>query len=294
MPSTPPRLGDAGRRTLGAFLRSRRERLSPAAVGLGETARRRTPGLRREEVAALSGVSLSWLAWLEQGRDINVSRQVLGSLARTLRLSPDEQRHLYRLAGELPPRTEDTASCPALDENLLTMVNALDPNPACVLDQHWDILAWNRAEQGLYSACAALPPARRNMLWLVFGWPPARTLMLDWEEQAPRILAQFRVAADEHPDDPRFAEILAELRAAAPDFPHWWDRHDVVGYQVVLKGYQHPRAGRLLLRQSKLLAAEDSRIHLVARFPADEVTAARLPLLLDGTPADPPAGCDRH
>ncbi|MFE2379750.1 helix-turn-helix transcriptional regulator [Streptomyces sp. NPDC059398] len=281
MPATPPDSDGAGRSSLGAFIRSRRERLSPADAGVADTARRRTPGLRREEVAVLSGVSLSWYTWLEQGRDIKVSRQVLGSLARALRLSVMEEQHLYRLAGELPPAAESGRACPVAAGHLQAVLDALNPNPSFLLDQHWDILGWNRAETGLFTDFSELPEARRNMLWMIFGWGPARELMTDWEQQATLVLAQFRMTADEHPADPRFGEITAELRSASPEFARYWERHEVAGYQPVLKRFQHPRAGALSLRQSKLIAADDPRIHLVTRLPVDPQSAARLPLLLD-------------
>ncbi|MBX7550342.1 helix-turn-helix transcriptional regulator [Streptomyces sp. tea 10] len=264
--------GDTGRRTLGAFVRSRRERLSPDEVGISDFSRRRTPGLRREEVASLAGVSLSWYTWLEQGRDIKVSRQVLASLARALRLSAPEIRHLYRLSDELPPDLGEVRGCPVRDEQLEAMLDALQPNPAVLLDHHWDVVAWNRAEAALFTDFGALPAARRNMLWVIFGWPPARSLMTDWEAQATQVLAQFRMRADEEPADPRYAAVVADLLAHTPDFARHWQRHDVADYRTVHKHFAHPRAGRLTLRQSKLIAADDPRIHLLARFPADEAT----------------------
>ncbi|WP_406142333.1 helix-turn-helix transcriptional regulator [Streptomyces sp. NBC_01089] len=199
-------------------MRSRRERLSPAVAGIADTARRRTPGLRREEVAVISGVNVSWYTWLEQGHDIRVSRQVLRSPARALRLSATEEEHLFRLAGELPPRAGTGGACPVAAGHLQAVLDALDPNPSFLLDQHWDILGWNRAEAGLFTDFAQLPDARRNTLWILFGWAPARTLMPDWEQQATRVPAQFRMAADEHPADPRFGEITAELRRTVTDF----------------------------------------------------------------------------
>ncbi|WP_424890361.1 helix-turn-helix transcriptional regulator [Streptomyces sp. XH2] len=275
------RSSDSGRRTLGAFVRSRRERLSPEDVGIPDSSRRRTPGLRREEVAALSGVSLSWYTWLEQGRDIKVSRQVLASLSRALKLSAPEIRHLYRLGDELPPDLGKAHSCPGADDRLDAMLQALEPNPAVLLDHHWDVLAWNRAEAGLFTDFGALPVERRNTLWVIFGWEPARSLMTDWEAQAGQVLAQFRMRADEQFGDARFTEIVADLLAHAPDFARFWQRHEVADYRAVHKHFTHPRAGRLALRQSKLIAADDPRIHLLARFPADERTKDALPLLVE-------------
>ncbi|GAA1986998.1 helix-turn-helix transcriptional regulator [Catenulispora subtropica] len=272
---------EAGRRALGRFIRSRRERLSPADAGIPNAARRRTPGLRREEVAAISGISQSWYTWLEQGRDIKVSRQILSALAHTLQLSDTERRHLFRLAGELPPAEEESGTCPRPDEQLLNMLDALDPNPAFLLDQHWDLLGWNTAEAALIPGYDDLPPARRNMLWLLFGWPPAREVMVDWDRQASPVLAQFRMVAEEHPHDPRYAEIVEDLHRHVPDFSTWWERHEVADYRTVVKRYDHPLAGPMTLRQSKMTVADDPRIHLVARLPADPASAARLVALRD-------------
>jgi len=242
--------------------------------------RRRTPGLRREEVAALSGVSLSWYTWLEQGRDIRVSRQVLGSLARALRLSAAEQEHLYRLADELLPAPEEGPPPVEPGGHLRDVLDALSPNPAVLLDRHWDIVDWNRAEAALFTDFETLEPWQRNTLWLIFGWPPAHKLLVDWEQQATLVLAQFRKAADEHPSDPRFAEIVADLHRDVPDFDLWWDRHDVATFQAVRKQYLHPRVGPLALRQTKLLAADNVELHIVVRLPVDEATEQRLPELL--------------
>jgi transcriptional regulator with XRE-family HTH domain len=272
---------DAGRRALGAFIRSRRERLSPASAGIHNPSRRRTPGLRREEVAAISGVSQSWYTWLEQGRDIKVSRQILSALAHALQLSEPEQQHLFRLAGELPPAKDESGTCPQPDQQLQSMLDALDPNPAFLLDQHWDILGWNSSEAALLTDYSELPAARRNMLWLLFGWPPARELMVDWDRQASPVLAQFRMVAEEHPHDRRFAEIVEELHRHVADFPTWWGRHEVADYRTVVKRYDHPSAGPITLRQSKLIIADDPRIHLVARLPADTDSAARILTLRD-------------
>jgi transcriptional regulator with XRE-family HTH domain len=290
---------DAQRRAaLGAFLRSRRERLTPADVGLADgfrpstspaptasatpatpatpATRRRTPGLRREEVALLSGVSVSWYSWLEQGRPIAASRQVLDALAATLRLTAAERRHVFELAGEAANAATAQApaadGCPAVGEHLRATVAALSPVPACLLDLHWDILVYNDAEASLYGGLDHLPPTRRNMIWLYFGWPGMRGLLKDFEAEAWAVLAQFRASADRHVGDPRFAEILADVTDADPDFPRRWERHDVAAFSPALKRFVHPEHGPLTFRQTKLLAAENPELHLLARHPADPST----------------------
>ncbi|GAA4829421.1 helix-turn-helix transcriptional regulator [Saccharopolyspora rosea] len=263
---------EAARRALGRFLRTRRERLTPEAVGLPRVGRRRTRGLRREEVAELSGVSVSWYTWLEQGRDINVSRQVLGAVAAALAMSASERRHLYLLAGELPPE-----SGPARElGHLRDVVARLWPQPSCLRDAHWDLLDWNPAEAALFTDFAALPPHRRNMLWLMFGWRPMRRLLVDWEVHARHLLAQFHALADRKPTDTRFAEVVAGLRETDADFRCWWERYDVAAFEPVHREYRHPRVGALRLRTTKLLAAEDVDVQIITRAPADAESADRM------------------
>ena len=285
---------DAQRRSaLGAFLRSRRERLTPEEVGLTDglapgltgapkpTPRRRTPGLRREEVALLSGVSVSWYSWLEQGRPIAASRQVLDALAATLRLTAAERRHVFELAGEAATPVQPAADgCPPVGEHLRATVAALATVPACILDQHWDLLAYNDAEAALYDGLDHLPPARRNMIWLYFAWPGMRAILKDYKTEAWSVLAQFRASADRSAGDPRFAEILADVTAANPDFPSLWARHDIAAFTPALKRFTLPRHGPLTFRQTKLIAAENPDLHLLARHPADPSTRQAMDVIV--------------
>ena len=275
------------RAALGGFLRSRRERLTPGDVGLTGGPRRRTPGLRREEVALLAGVSVSWYSWLEQGRPITASAQVLDALTTALRMTGAERRHVFELAGETdsgpPPAAE---GCPAVGDHLRATVTALAPNPACLLDRHWDILAHNPAEAALYGGLDQLSAKRRNMIWLYFGWQPMRTILKNWETESWAILAQFRASADRHPTDPRFAEIVDDVAGVDPGFSARWARHDVAGFNPALKRFDHPRLGLLTFRQAKLIAAEDPELHLVARYPADPATRRALEAAAAQDPAE--------
>lgn len=265
------------RAVLGAFLRSRRERLIPEEVGLSGGPRRRTPGLRREEVALLSGVSVSWYSWLEQGRPIAASRQVLDALATTLRLTAAERRHVFQLAGETDEAAVQVGDgCPAVGDHLRATVVALSPNPAIVLDRHWDVLLCNEAETALYDGFATLPAERRNLIWLYFAWPPMREIVRSWDTESGAILAQFRASADRHPADPRFAEIVADVSGADPEFATRWERHDIASFTPALKRFDHPKLGFLTFRQAKLIAAEDPELHLVVRHPADPSTRETL------------------
>ncbi|WP_328306822.1 helix-turn-helix transcriptional regulator [Streptomyces sp. NBC_00442] len=276
------------RAALGAFLRSRRERLTPGDVGLTGGVRRRTPGLRREEVALLSGVSVSWYSWLEQGRPIAASRQVLDALATTLRLTRAERRHVFDLAGESDIDPHAAADgCPAVGDHLRATVAALAPHPACLLDRHWDVLAHNEAEAAIYGGLDQLPVERRNMIWLFYGWRPMRTVLKNWETESWAVLAQFRASADRHPGDPRFDEIVDDVAGVDPEFRARWERHDVAGFTPALKRFDHPRLGLLTFRQAKLTAAEEPGLHLIVRHPADPATRRALDAQAAPSPVQP-------
>ncbi|WP_051798268.1 helix-turn-helix transcriptional regulator [Streptomyces sp. NRRL S-337] len=273
------------RRVLAEFLRSRRERVPPADAGLPAGPRRRTPGLRREEVAVLSGVSVTWYTWLEQARDISVSRQVLHSLARALRLSAAETRHLFALAGQpLPEPAGDHPGGPELQR----LVDALDPHPAYLLAPNWDLLAWNRAEAGLIGDPAHWDAAERNLLRLVFTRPGIRTLLTDWDGQARALLEQYRASADRHPGDPEFRRLTGELRARSEEFRAWWATHDVADFRPARREFDHPSLGRLTFDYVKLAAVDAPGVTLVSCLPADAATAARLPELAALSPAGDP------
>src|SRR5215470_5346896 len=194
-------------RELGDLLRSRRDRLQPADVGLPSGHRRRTRGLRREEVAHLAGVSTTYYTFLEQARDLRPSWEVLEAIARALRLTPADRAHLHTLGSGSPkptPRPVTERLPPAVSD----LVDRLDPYPTYVTGRYWDVLASNRAARLLWPDWPTLPRADRNMLWWIFTDPSARSLLVDWEAEAMALLARFRAAADRYPDDPSFASLV--------------------------------------------------------------------------------------
>jgi transcriptional regulator with XRE-family HTH domain len=232
----------SSRRELADFLRTRRERIQPADVGLPPTSRRRTPGLRREELAMLAGMSATWYTYLEQARDVRVSEQVLESLARALSLDNNERTHLYVLAhGSTPPNR--TAPREELDPKVARLLEILEPNPAYVTGAHYDLLSWNPAAAALFTGFDELPDGRRNLAWWIFTHPAARKILLDWESEAQALLARFRAAAGRHPDDPRFAGLTEDLASASPEFAAWWRRHDVLASSSGSKRLRDPRRG---------------------------------------------------
>ncbi|MFG2222333.1 helix-turn-helix transcriptional regulator [Streptomyces sp. NPDC048644] len=280
------------RRVLAEFLRTRRERVGPGDAGLPAGPRRRTPGLRREEVALLSGVSVTWYTWLEQARDITVSGQVLHSLAGALRLSPAETRHLFTLAGQtLPPSAPGRSGGRALQR----LVDALDPHPAYLLAPNWDLLAWNRSEAGLIGDPSDGGLSERNLLRLVFTQPRIRTLLVDWPGQARALLEQYRASADLHVGDPEFARLTAGLCAQSAEFRDWWDTHDVADFHPSRRVFDHPRLGRLTFDYVKLAAVDAPGVTMVSCLPADGETAGKLPDLsacATGSAAPPRSRCE--
>src|ERR1700733_3903310 len=201
------------RRELGAFLRDRRERIAPQQVGLTPMGRRRTPGLRREELAQLAGVGVTWYTWLEQGRDINVSPQVLEAVCRTLMLDPHERSHVMTLAGFGEHRL--AKECQAISPAVQAMLDALVPVPALVQNARFDVLAYNGVYGRLFGDLDAMPLEDRNTLWLAFTHPAWRSGMVEWEHMAHRLVAQYRLAVADHGGEPAWRGGGGPARAPA-------------------------------------------------------------------------------
>ncbi|GAA2106774.1 helix-turn-helix transcriptional regulator [Kitasatospora saccharophila] len=271
------------RQELAAFLRSRRERRTPEAAGLPGTGRRRTPGLRREELAALAGVSASWYTWLEQGRRIRVSRQVLAGLSGALGLDQVEHAHLFRLADEVPPGAQPGAPDGAADRlsaNYRLLLDQLDPNPAFMTGPRFDVLAWNLGQQALFGGFDQVAPADRNMLWLMFMSPELRAVHEDWEQEAAHAVALFRSQAGDRLLRPEYAALVARLREASPEFRALWERHDLVGYTPRSRTFVHPRYGRLTLDYVKLHAADGEPTLVAHLLPPGSAVAAEIARLV--------------
>jgi transcriptional regulator with XRE-family HTH domain len=273
-------VSSGNRGQLADFLRSRRARLTPADVGLPgdiEPGRRRTPGLRREEVAELSGVGVTWYTWLEQGRNIPASSQVIEALARALRLSADERRHLRELAGlDASPRASGDDPQPRLRR----LVDAVAPNPASVYDVHFDYLAWNEPYRRIRHDPAALPDGRRNLLWMMFTDAENRVRMTTWDRAARALLSQFRAAAGRPPGDPRFAELVAALTEASPQFRDWWAQYPVRYFRPAKIRISHPQAGRITLEMFQLRLEDHPGLLMVMQVPADPRSRDRVAALL--------------
>ncbi|MFD5512792.1 helix-turn-helix domain-containing protein [Streptomyces sp. NPDC127051] len=262
---------DVRRHELADFLRSRRERITPEQVGLPRGRRRRTPGLRREEVAQLSAVGVTWYTWLEQAREIQVSPQVLDALARALLLDASERTHLFALAGSLDPTPH--APCPSVTPALRAMLDQLGPIPACIQNSRYDILAYNATYGRLLCDLDALAPEDRNCLWLAFTNADWRASMAEVNRT---IVAKFRAAMAEHLAEPAWKALLARLEAQSPEFGELWARHEVLGLGAKTKYVRNAHVGLLHLEHTNLWLGPAAGPRLVTMVPVDEESRAGL------------------
>ncbi|MCW2243494.1 helix-turn-helix transcriptional regulator [Azospirillum canadense] len=238
------------RRLLGAFLRTHRERLTPAEAGVhGGSARRRTPGLRREEVAHLCGLSPTWYTWLEQGRDVSVSPTALARIAEGLHLTAAERAYLFELARKRDPKSDAGAAGDRPPAPLLAALDAIAA-PAYLLDRLWNARAWNAGAERLFTGW--LGGTGRNQLRYVFLDPSARTFICDWENRARRLLAEFRADTARRSDDADVAALVQELRGASPAFARMWDDHGVLDREGGVRSFSHPLEGLLVYEQVTL------------------------------------------
>jgi transcriptional regulator with XRE-family HTH domain len=255
---------DAARRSeLGEFLKAQRARVTPAMVGLPQGRRRRTPGLRREEVAQLCGLSTTWYSWVEQGRDISLSAAALSRIASVLRLTSAQRAYLFELAGRRDPQ-EAAEGDPALPDALPAVVDAF-PGPAYLLDHRWDALRWNAAAADLFRGWLEPAPVH-DLLSYIFLNPIAPRLIVDWEARARRVVAEFRVDYSRHLDDEAVQQRVDALREQSEPFARLWDEHGVIGREGGERLFDHPR-GRLRFQQVTLHPAQRPDLKLVLLVP---------------------------
>ena len=268
------------RAELADFLRNRRASLKPEDVGLPGGGRRRTPGLRREEVAQLANVGSTWYTWLEQGRDVRASLEVLEALARALRMSQAERTHLVLLGrGEEAPPCKSPAE--RASATLRRLIENLGPNPAYILGRRWDYLAWNDAATALLGDLGAVPRASRNHAWLTFTDPARREMFTDWERSTRVLVAKFRADSARHLGDPAFESLIAALRKTSPEFSRAWERHEVSRSGESRKDLRHPTAGLLSFSHAVFHPTEASEQRLVLYSPLpDHDTPAKLAALI--------------
>lgn len=253
--------------TLGSFIRAHRERITPASAGLPAGGRRRTPGLRREELAQLCEVSPTWLTWLEQGREVSASGKLLARMAEVLQLSAAERSYLFSLAERLDPQHGDQPDDggEALDD----IVAAIDA-PAYVLDRQWNAVAWNAHAAALFGGwldVEVTAPARPNLLRFMFRAAAARGLIVDWDDRARRLVAEFRADIGKHASDAALSALITELSQDSPAFRALWQQQDVVSREGGLRRFHHPRAGELSFNQVTLHLAKRHDLKLVMLLP---------------------------
>ena len=273
--------GQIRRAELAAFLRSRRERITPEAAGLPPGFRRRTSGLRREEVAQLSGVGVTWYTWLEQGRPINASTQVLDAVARTLRLDQPEREHLYRLADVPDAAAEPDPGWQVVPE-LQEILDGLTTLPASVLNERFDLLAWNAAYAALFPDLVSQPCPERNALWVCFTHPACCHPYLNRGDQLGTLVAQLRGAYGRHVGEPAWTSFVRRLQAASPEFSRMWAQHEVASPASYLKVFRHPAYERLVMTTNSLAVLAVPGTRMVVYTPADETTRQALPVLIAG------------
>lgn len=265
------------RSELGAYLTARRARITPAEANLASTGQRRVPGLRREEVALLAGVSVDYYTRLEQGRERRPSAHVVDALAVALRLGEDGRQHLFRLAGVSPP-ARTAAVADRVDPSLLELMDAWPHNPAIIYNRAYDVLAANTIADALFHDWTH----SRNLMHVVFTDPAARTFYQDWHEVAGNSVAGFRLGHGQAPTDSRIRQVLAELLERSPEFAVLWARHDARGKSLERKRFRHHAVGALTLRMQTFDVRSSPGQELVV-YHAEPASASSAALTLLGS-----------
>ncbi|KZL89138.1 helix-turn-helix transcriptional regulator [Clostridium magnum] len=263
------------------FLKTRRAKILPSQVGLSTSTRRRTPGLRREEVAQLAGIGLTWYTWLEQGRPIHVSTQVIESLSKVLLLDKQERIHLYLLANQpLPsdiPQYQGTVS-PILQHVLDNLILC----PSLVTDQRWNVIAWNKAACLIFGDFTKMNARGRNIVWAMFTDNKYKQLYVDWNLYAKGLLGKFRSMWGQYIEDSWLAQFIEDLKLQSTEFNLWWSLHEIQSNKEMYKKLNHPVAGILDFEISNFDVSDNSGLKLIVHAPLPETdTAAKMKLLLD-------------
>ena len=273
-------------RELANFLRSRRDRLQPEAVGLTTSSRRRTPGLRREEVAVLAGISPEWYTWLEQARDIKPSQDTLESIARALKLEPSEIEYLLLLSGYHPSKTI-SAKTSVISPQLQRVLDRLECTPAYIIGRRWDILGWNTPATLVCGDPAEFKGIERNCLWQIF-LGSMRSIIVDWEDHAKAEVAKFRASQALYADYscPWVNNLIETLKKASPEFDQWWQQYDVSDWNSGIKHLKHPIYG--------LLSFEHNTFKLADRNYCDLKLITYVPLPNTNTLSNLKAHCNKR
>jgi len=261
--------GERRRAELSDFLRKRRAGITPEQVGLPAGGRRRTPGLRREEVAQLAGVGATWYTWLEQGRDVRASLDVFEAISRALRLTPAERIHLILLG-----RGDEAPPCPGpverVSPTVKRLIQGLGGTAAYVLGRRWDYLAWNDPAIAVFGDFGRLPREERNHAWQTFTNPARRELLTDWDKSSRLLVAKFRADSARHLGDPSFEQLIEALRNASSEFCRAWKRHEVARSGEGRKTLMHPAVGKLVFEHAVFHPQDEPEQRLILYSPTDE------------------------
>ncbi|WP_282939220.1 helix-turn-helix transcriptional regulator [Paenibacillus sp. RC67] len=268
---------------LSVFLKSQRAKISPESVGLVSGSRRRTPGLRREEVAQLAGVSATWYTWLEQGRDIKVSVSVLDCIAAALRLTGDERKYLFSLALDSGSGTSLLQEeQPQISPSLQTILQELRNCPTIISDRRCQIVGWNQAASHIFLDFEQIPQDQRNMIRLLFTRKEFRSLAVNWEHFVSGFLSIFRAYYGQYVDDEWYGQFLEEMKALHPDFHTLWEQSRVSSAPEVLIEFRHAKAGKMLFHLTSLQVQGDADLRCSIYTPApDTSTEAKIKRLME-------------
>jgi transcriptional regulator with XRE-family HTH domain len=259
---------DTRRQELAEFLQAMRQRGSPEEFGFPSGSRRRTQGLRREEVAQLAGISATWYTWIEQAREVNVSAEALDRLATALKLSKSERNYLFDMADRRDPQAHQSEVDTA-PETLISILSQIQV-PAYIMGRTWDILAWNQAATKLFSGLLDIdwPEGEHpNLLRFVFTHPTAKTFVVNWEMRARRLVAEFRADCRSRLEEPEVKQLVNELSIASEEFSFYWKQHDVLERQGGQREFQHPQSGYINFQQVTLRLVEQEQLKLVLLEP---------------------------
>lgn len=266
---------DTRRKELGDFLQVLRQRSAPEEFGFPVGNRRRTKGLRREEVAQLAGISPTWYTWIEQGREVNVSADALDRLSQVLKLSRSERDYLFEMAGRRDPKASHRDEQDAAPDELISMLADI-AIPAYVMGRYWDLLAWNQLAANLFSGWLDQPLKKDsptpNLLKFVFLMPQAKDFVVNWEVRARRIVAEFRADCRSRLEEPALQRLVAELTQSSPEFARFWLQHDVLERQGGQRSFNHPKQGLISYQQFTLRPVDQDQLKLVLLKPLQQTT----------------------
>ncbi len=266
---------------LADFLKNRRSKILPSQVGLSVTSRRRTSGLRREEVAQLAGIGLTWYTWLEQGRNIHVSSSVIESLCRVLLLDKNERRHLYLLADQTIPidaREYKSKVDPALQHVLDSLVFC----PSLIMDQRWNVIAWNKEACLLFGDFADMNVRERNVVWSMFTNKDFKQLFSDWSLYAKRLLGAFRASCGQYVEDPWLVQFIDDLKIQSTEFTALWSLHEIESTCEKYKKLNHPTVGILDFEVNNFEVSDNKGLKMIVHVPLHGTdTAEKIKSLLD-------------